>query len=137
MSVVVDTPIWSFAYRRRKHTLAEQRAVQELGHLIQLQEAWLIGPVRQEVLSGFPQPKQFSELRRILRSFEDLEIETADYELAAELTHKCRRRGVQGSPTDFLICALSLRYQAPVFTTDGDFKNYAPIIGIQLYQPIT
>ena len=32
-----------------------------------------------------------------------------DYELGAELHNTCRRKGVQGSSTDFLICAMSVQ----------------------------
>ena len=49
--------------------------------------------------------------------------------------NRCRRRGVQGSNTDFLICAFSLRRKLSIFTTDGDFEHYAKIVDIQLHRP--
>jgi predicted nucleic acid-binding protein len=104
-----------------------------LSDLIRLQEAWLIGPVRQEVLSGFPDPRQFIELRATLRAFHDVEITTADHEFAAEPHNLCRRRGIQGSPADFLICAIALRHDASIFTTDRDFKRYAKFTGTRLH----
>jgi len=93
----------------------------------------LIGPVRQEVLSGFANTTQFELLRSTLRAFIDLPLVAEDYEHAAELCNRCRQQGVQGSPTDFLICAVSLRYDAPVFTTDRDFKRYAGHTGVRLH----
>ena len=51
MRVLVDTPIWSLALRRRTRT-PDDPATAELASLIQDGRAALIGPVRQELLSG-------------------------------------------------------------------------------------
>ena len=134
MSVVVDTPVWSFAYRRARRSILEQRAVDELGELIRQHQALLIGPVRQEVLSGVPDTSQFIKLRATLRAFTDVVMTTSDHELAAELHNLCRRKGVQGSPTDFLICAVARRHDAAIFTTDRDFKRYAKFTGDRLHR---
>lgn len=40
-------------------------------------------------------------------------------ERAAEFYNHCRNKGVQGSNTDFLICAVAARFKTPIFTTDG------------------
>jgi predicted nucleic acid-binding protein len=135
LSVLVDTPIWSYAYRRNKVTSRERQLVIALGGLISRHEAWLVGPVRQEVLTGFNHPRQFTEIRAVLRAFPDVDIETYDFELAAEFHNVCRRKGTQGSSTDFLICAVAVRRDAAVFTNDADFRHYAKWIGVQLYDP--
>ncbi len=135
MTVLVDTPIWSFAYRRARRTAREELAFEAWRLLVRRQEAMLIGPVRQEVLSGFANTTRFELLRATLRAFLDLPIEIEDYEHAADLGNRCRRQGVQGSATDFLICAVSLRCDAPVFTTDRDFKRYAKSTGVRLHHP--
>jgi predicted nucleic acid-binding protein len=136
VSVLVDTPIWSYAYRRTKRTRREKTAVDALGDLIAQQQAWLIGPVRQEILCGFNEGRQFVELRAVLRAFTDLEIETTDYELGAELHNLCRRKGVQGSSTDLLLCAMAIRRDASVFTTDDDFTHYKRHTGVKLYTTV-
>jgi predicted nucleic acid-binding protein len=133
VTVLVDTPIWSLAYRRGKRTPLEQQAFDEWAALVRQQRAVLIGPVRQEALSGFSQSTRFDLLRVTLRAYSDLEIATGDYEMAAKFANDCRRRGIQGSATDFLICAISVRYDAPVFTIDRDFKRYAAHTGIRLH----
>lgn len=135
MSVLVDSPIWSFAFRRAKRTESQQHDVDELGRLIIRQHALLFGPVRQEVLSGVRIAEQRNTLRDTLRAFEDLPIEIDEYELAAELCNECRLRGVQGSSTDFLLCAVSIRYDTPIFTSDRNFLEYARHIGIRLHAP--
>lgn len=97
-------------------------------------EAVLIGPIRQEILSGVRDPWQYDQLRTTLRAFEDLSIETGEYELAAELSNECLRHGVRGSTTDYLICAVSLRNKVAIFTCDRDFWEYARHIDIRLHE---
>jgi predicted nucleic acid-binding protein len=44
--------------------------------------------------------------------FPDYVIQTSDYEFAAECSNECRRNGIQGSHTDFLICAVAIKFGA-------------------------
>ena len=134
MTVLVDTPIWSAAYRRGKYFARDKPVLDEWRTLVRRQEAMLIGPIRQEVLSGFASTTRFELLRATLRAFVDLPLIIEDFEQAADLHNRCRRQGVQGSPTDFLICAVSLRYDAPVFTTDRDFGRYTKYAGVRLHR---
>ncbi|NOY29820.1 MAG: PIN domain-containing protein [Planctomycetes bacterium] len=135
MIVLVDTPIWSLAYRRQKRSAADQAASNELSRLIREARAGLIGPVRQELLSGIRDGKVFETLRSHLRGMDEIPIETIDYEQAARISNLCRKNGIQGSAADFLLCAVATRYDAPIFTTDGDFLHYAQHVGITLYDP--
>ena len=95
----------------------------------------MIGPVRQEVLSGVRDPKQARKLRDVLRAFPDLPIDRPDYETAAMYFNTCRAHGVQGTHTDFLICALSVRYSSPILTSDRDFEGYSSHVPIRLFDP--
>jgi predicted nucleic acid-binding protein len=133
MTVLVDTSVWSFAYRRAKRSPLEEAIVDELIQLIRRERAVLIGAVRQEVLSGIRDATHFERVRLTLRGFGALRIATEEFERAAELHNLCRRKGVQGSSTDFLICAVALRYDAPIFTTDRDFRRYAKLTGVRLH----
>ncbi|MEG4628580.1 hypothetical protein QUB56_02810 [Microcoleus sp. AR_TQ3_B6] len=71
-------------------------------------------------------------LREYLRAFPDLELTTEDYELAAEFFNTCRSNGVQGSNTDFLLCAVAHRRGYSIFTTDKDFENFRSHIPVVL-----
>ncbi len=133
MNVLVDSSVWSLAFRRQKPDPAKQ--VAELFELILEGRAQLIGPVRQEVLSGIRSDLQFQQLRDALRGFPDLEILTADFELAAAMFSQCRRQGIQGSNTDFLICAVAERLHMPILTTDVDFRHFAEHISVRLHPP--
>lgn len=133
MSVLVDTSVWSLALRRRR-VQEEHPAVQELARLVRDGQASLLGPVRQELLSGIKHREQFELLRDRLRAFGDTPLEAADFEDAADAGNRCRARGVQGSTIDFLLCAVSLRRDLPLFTTDADFTRFQRVLGFALHE---
>ena len=132
MKVLVDTSVWSLALRRREPE--NNQYVRELEELIKEVRVQLIGPVRQELLNGIKNKKQFNSLKKHLRAFEDLKIETEDYELASEFFNKARQQGIQGSNTDFLICAIAVRNKMSIFTTDKDFLNFQSILPVKLHK---
>jgi hypothetical protein len=133
MRVLVDTSVWSLALRR--NAPADGPELAELIELIREVRVQMIGPVRQELLCGVRSQAQFRKLREHLRAFPDLELTTRDYETAAEFCNLCRGKGIQGSNTDFLICAVAARHKIPIFTTDGDFTLYQPHLPIALHSP--
>jgi predicted nucleic acid-binding protein len=131
MKVLVDTSVWSLALGRRGRS--EAPASQELRSLIDDGRVAMIGPIRQELLSGIRTPESFERLRDHLRPYRDERLETADFERAAEHFNTCRARGVQGSNTDFLICAVAERRNLPILTTDADFTRFAAVLPITLH----
>lgn len=132
MNVIIDTSVWSLALRRAKRVT--DGPPRELAELIQEGRVVMLGPVRQELLSGIKDRAQFELLREHLRAFPDLALDHQDHEAAASAFNRCRERGVQGSNTDFLICAAAIRRQFTVFTTDGDFQHYARVLKLQLHE---
>ena len=132
MKVLVDTSVWSLALRRGKQSIAAQ--AQELRQLIQDHRVHVIGPIRQEILSGIRSESQFNKLKKHLESFPDLPILTDDYVRAAKFFNMCRSKGIQGTNTDFLICTVAVRNNLSIFTTDKDFKLFSKHIKITLHQ---
>ena len=131
MKVLVDTPIWSYALRSKKNEF--QAEIDALANLIRDQRALIIGPIRQEILSGYSDRRKFRTIREKLSYFGNTPILDTDYVQAAEFSNQCRQRGVQGSHIDFLICAVANRIDSPIFTTDQDFERYQNIIPIKLF----
>jgi hypothetical protein len=131
MNILVDTSIWSLALR--KNTSAGNAARENLAELINESRAKIIGPIRQELLSGIRLEKQFKELRLHLAAFPDLPTKTSDYEKAAEFFNICRKNGIQGSNTDFLICSVAHRCDLEIYTSDKDFLDYMKLLPIKLY----
>jgi predicted nucleic acid-binding protein len=132
MNVLVDTCVWSLALRRDKRKISAP--IQELRHLIQDHRVQIIGPIRQEILSGIRNEPQFNKLRKHLEGFPDIPIFTDDYVKAAKFFNLCRSKGIQGSNTDFLICAVAVRNKFSIFTTDKDFELFSKHIKIILHR---
>jgi predicted nucleic acid-binding protein len=133
MKVLVDTSIWSLALRRGVQSGSP--LVKELRNLIEDHRVQIIGPIRQEILSGIRSESQFNNLKKRLSAFSDFPLVTEDYVTAARYFNHCRSKGIQGSNTDFLIGAVSVRTKLPIFTTDKDYKLFTKHIPIQLYRP--
>ena len=130
MKVVVDTPIWSYALRSKRGRYAPH--IQEFESLISDQRVILLGPIRQEVLSGYSDKASFEKLNTKLRCFENTQITDDDYVQAAIFSNTCRAKGVQGSHIDFLICSVAFRLNTEIFTTDKDFFHYGKHIPVKL-----
>ena len=80
MKVLIDTSVWSQALRRQKATtgsLLESRVVELLKELIHDGRVAMLGPVRQELLSGVKTKDQFETLQKILGVFPDVSLSSA------------------------------------------------------------
>ena len=124
MRVIVDTSVWSLAFRKKEKTEIEIKLINYLSELVRDLRVVMIGPIRQEILSGISDEKKFVELQSKLSVFSDWSIETEDYELAAKYYNKCRKNGIQGSHIDYLICAVAFNSNFSILTLDNDFDNY-------------
>ena len=132
MKVLVDTSVWSAALRRgegQNHDVKKILAELIAGNLVQI-----MGPIRQEILSGIREDTQFDTLKNHLAAFPDIPITSEDYVTAAQFFNRCRRKGIQGSNTDYLICAVAVRNRMQILTMDNDFKEFGKIIPIELYE---
>jgi predicted nucleic acid-binding protein len=131
MKVLVDTSIWSLAFRRNK--VIDRPEINILLELIDRKQVAMIGIIRQEILSGIKRHEQFLSLRNMLRSFKDDTLITNDFEKAAEFFNTCRSNGIQGSNYDFLICAAAANRKYKIFTSDKDFELYSNHLPIELF----
>lgn len=135
MKVLVDTSVWSLTLRRRLERLSveQHRISEELSELVREHRVAMVGPVRQELLSGVKVQRTFERLRQALRAFPDEALTTQDFEEAARANNRCRAAGVAGSAIDFLLCAVALRRSLAIFSTDRDFERYARHLQFPLY----
>lgn len=131
--VLVDTCVWSIALRHKNGSQANP-ILNELEELVRETRVCIIGPIRQEVLSGIKDRRQFDRLRGRLRAFVDIELHEEDFERAAEIFNHCRSAGIQGSNTDFLICSTAESRALSVFTTDRDFVRYQKFSKFELHE---
>lgn len=135
MNVLVDTSVWSLALRRNVAQLsgAEKLLVTELSELIREGRARIVGLVRQELLSGIRTAEQYEKLRLHLRSFPDEPISTSDHEEGAQAGNQCRARGIVVTMVDVFLCAVAMKRDWAIFTTDPDFRRYGKVLTIALH----
>lgn len=122
MRLLVDTSVWSLALRRTSRaglSPKEQQLTSQLTQAIEDGRVVMIGPIRQELLSGIKEEAQFNKLKRTLEPFRDEPIETADYEQAARLYNLCRSEGAEAGTVDMLICAIATRRKWQVLSSDA------------------
>ncbi|MBP8080987.1 MAG: PIN domain-containing protein [Arenimonas sp.] len=124
MSMLVDTSVWSLAFRRD--------APPDLGEIGALRLALergdsivCTGLVLQEVLQGYSGAKARERLLDKFGALPMINPDRVDHVEAAELRNHCRRHGVQLGTIDALIAQLCIRYGLTLLSTDGDFKHAA------------
>lgn len=134
MSALIDTTIWSLAFRRESRLLnaRQQELVADWHSLVVSGGAFLIGPIQQEILSGIRSETVFNDLARWLGYFDLLDVLPQDYDQAARGFNSLRAAGITATPTDMLICAVAIRCDMPVMTADSDFPRFARHLPVQL-----
>ncbi len=130
--ILVDTSVWSLVFRKKKLNNEENKLKEYLSKLIEENKIIMLGCIRQEILSGISNYDTFKKLKENIKYFLDARITQSDYELAAEFYNICRSKGIQGSHTNFLICAVAYSHKFDILTLDKDFYNYSKYIDISL-----
>ncbi len=133
MKILVDTCVWSRALWRQTPSRDIETKLREI---IRDGRLAIIGPIRQEILSGISRENQFETLREYLEAFEDIPLASTHFAKAAEFSNICMKKGIQGSNTDFLICSVACLENLQVFTTDLDFHNYKKHLPIVLFEKL-
>lgn len=83
-------------------------------------------PVRMELLAGARDEQHLRDLRGLLARATTIETSPADYEEAAALYRRCRRRGeTVRKLIDCLIAAHAVRSRLPLLHADADFEVLA------------
>ncbi len=129
MNVLVDTSVWSLAFRR--DAPPDVREVQILSRSLQRQDVlFTTGIIVQELLQGFRGPRQ---RERIIEHFHSLALIVpglSDHIEAAALKTTCRRKGIQTGTIDALLAQLAIGHDLELLTADRDFimmARYFPL----------
>ena len=136
MSLLVDTCVWSLAFRRDARTSASERG--ELVRAIEAgEELVTTGVVLQELLQGFSGPRVRVQILDRFAALPLLVPDRRDHVDAAELRNKCRRGGIQIGTIDALLAQLCLRHGLTMLTADRDFRNIAGHCALKVWAPST
>ena len=124
MTLMVDTSVWSLAWRRDPISAAPQ--VRALRNALEGEEIVVTtGLVLQELLQGFAGPRARKDIIERFTALPLLGPDRQDHIDAAELRNSCRRAGVQVGTIDALLAQLCIRHDLTLLTTDNDFVHAA------------
>lgn len=133
MKVIVDTDVWSEAFRRKG---ADKSAhYHELVQLIEEGRVELLSIVKMEILCGIRDEAVFEKIHKKLEAFKEQPLPPEVFVMAAQFFNLCRSKGIQGSNNDLIICAASVAWNLPILSKDKDFDHYKKYIPIELHQP--
>ena len=122
MSLLVDTSVWSLAFRRDAE--ASTPAVDVLRSALEgADQVFTTGLVLQELLQGFAGPKARGQLVEKFAALAFLQPDREDHIEAAEVRNTCRRNGVQIGTIDAVLIQLCLRHDLILLSTDNDFRS--------------
>ena len=135
MTLLVDTSVWSLAFRRDgdsdASTVVALRAALAGGESIVT-----TGLILQELLQGFAGPRAHKELVERFSALPLIVPDRRDHIDAAGLRNLCRRAGVQLGTIDALLAQLCIRHELIMLTTDGDFSLAARHCALKIWQPL-
>ena len=120
MTLLVDTSVWSLAFRRDGS--ADEPQVRALRAALTGGESLVTtGLILQELLQGFAGPRARKDIIERFSALPLLAPDRQDYIDAADLRNLCRRSGVQIGTIDALLAQLCVRHGLTILTTDNDF----------------
>jgi predicted nucleic acid-binding protein len=132
MKVLFDTCVWSLSLRRSRKSVAmapdEILLLKTLSEAIKDGRVAIIGPIRQELLSGIRDGAQFKKLSTALDAFPDETLTTPYYVEAARLFNLGRSHGVECGPVDMVICATAVLKKWPIVTNDAGLSRCITVL---------
>ncbi|MFO0124677.1 MAG: PIN domain-containing protein [Betaproteobacteria bacterium] len=132
MSLLVDTSVWSRAFRHDAE--ASTQAVEVLRSALEgADQVFTTGLVLQELLQGFAGPKARSQLIERFAALAFLQPDREDHIEAAEVRNTCRSNGVQIGTIDAVLIQLCLRHDLVMLSTDNDFRSASRHVKFRLW----
>ena len=135
MSLLVDTSVWSLAFRR--DAVAATPEVSTLRNALDgADQVFTTGLVLQELLQGFAGPKSHRQLIDRFGALGFLQPDREDHIEAAEVRNTCRRHGVQIGTIDAVLLQLCLRHDLVLLSSDDDFRSAAKHVQFRLWRAL-
>lgn len=131
MTLLVDTSVWSLAFRRDGSTHEPEVLVLSEA-LAGAAAVYTTGLVLQELHQGFSGPRSAQAIIQRFQALPFISPDRQDHIAAAELRNVCRRAGVQIGTIDALLSQLCGRYDLTLLSTDQDFVHAARHVPFKL-----
>jgi hypothetical protein len=133
--IVVDTSVWSLAFRRRSWPNGVTPGVVKLLQKLtrEKQQVAVPGIVLQELLSGVKDLAQGERIKELMEGYPLILATKEQYIEASNMSNVCRRAGVSAATIDCLIAAQCIMHNGVLLTLDDDFKRISGCCGLRLY----
>lgn len=135
MTLLVDTSVWSLAFRRDTASLVPQVAALQAA-MSGGESIATTGLILQELLQGFSGARAHKDLVQRFAALPLIVPDRRDYIDAAGLRNLCRRAGVQLGTIDALLAQLCIRHDLTMLTTDNDFSLAAEHCALKVWRPL-
>lgn len=124
MTLLVDTSVWSLAFRRGQPQTSPQ-VTERYDALAGEEIVVTTGIVLQELLQGFSGARARDDIIERFAALPLISPDRQDHIDAAMLRNACRRAGVQLGTVDALLTQLCIRHDLTLLATDNDFVHAA------------
>lgn len=133
--IVVDTSVWSLAFRRRSWPKGVAPGVVKLLQKLTRDKQRVVVPgvVLQELLSGVKDPAQGERIKELMEGYPLILATKEQHVEAANISNGCRKGGVSAATVDCLIAAQCILLNGVLLTLDDDFKRISGCCGLRIY----
>jgi len=133
--IVVDTSVWSLAFRRRSWPKRVAPSVVKLLQKLTREKQRVVVPgvVLQELLSGVKDPAQGERIKELMEGYPLILATKEQHVEAANISNGCRKAGVSAATVDCLIAAQCILLNGVLLTLDDDFKRISGCCGLRIY----
>ena len=132
MSLLVDTSVWSLAFRRDAEPSTP--AVDVLRTALEgADQVFTTGLVLQELLQGFSGPRARSQLIERFAALAFIQPDRDDHIAAAEVRNVCGRNGVQIGTIDAVLIQLCVRHDLVLLSADNDIRSASKHVKFRLW----
>jgi predicted nucleic acid-binding protein len=128
--VLVDTSVWVRFFR-----MAQSPEARTLDALLALAAVTTCAPIRAEVVSGAPTPREFARLRALFDALSVLEPPGDVWRQLEACRFALARRGHQASVVDLFIALTAQAHRVAFWTLDEDFRHLSAVVPIRRYLP--
>lgn len=125
---LIDSSIWIRILRRRSHPQLQER----VAPLVVSGEAVFNQIVRTEVLVGALNEREYQRYSWQFDGLINLVLESATWDLAANIGFKLGRAGLPTGVPDLLIAASAIEHDAVLMHADSDFDRIARHTGLKV-----
>jgi predicted nucleic acid-binding protein len=133
--IVVDTSVWSLAFRRRAWPDSVTPGVVKLLQWLtrEIQQVVVLGVVVQELLSGIKDPAQGEIIKELMESYPIVLASKEQHIEASNISNVCRKVGVSAATVGCLIAAQCIMGNGVLLTLDEDFRRISEHTGLRPY----